>query len=346
MNLKLPDVSILIPVYKVPENYLRRCIESCISQTLDDIEIIIVDDGSPDSCGIICDGYAVKDNRIKVIHKQNEGLSAARNTAFDKACGKYITFLDGDDFLERNACERAFNCAEKHGVQVVLWNQFVEYLGSRRIVETFDKNEREFKNEDCKFLQERVLDFNGRIAQVFCKLINRNFMIENKIRHIEVLKQGAEGLVFNISLFEHATSVYYLPEPLLHYVYNENSISHSHDEKNYYLILRCFEYIEKYIENSNNREKMESGLYTRLLYVIVTTGITGYFNPMNKDKYKKKVSDYKRFLSEPIIQRSLKFGNRSIISLQRKIIIRAIESNQYWIISLLARIRRIQLRIK
>lgn len=84
------------------------CIESLINQTLKDIEIVLVDDGSPDSCGLICDEYAKQDNRIKVIHKSNEGLAAARNTAFDQSTGESIMFLDGDDYLETNACEIAY----------------------------------------------------------------------------------------------------------------------------------------------------------------------------------------------------------------------------------------------
>ena len=79
-DMNKPKVSIIVPVYKVPEIFLRQCIESCVNQTLKDIEIILVDDGSPDNCGKICDEYATKDNRIKVIHKINGGLAAARNT--------------------------------------------------------------------------------------------------------------------------------------------------------------------------------------------------------------------------------------------------------------------------
>lgn len=103
MTQGTPKVSILIPVYRVPEKYLRNCIKNCIGQTLKDIEVIIVDDGSPDNCGKICDEYVACDNRIKVIHKSNGGLSAARNTAFENATGDFITFLDGDDYKKSNS---------------------------------------------------------------------------------------------------------------------------------------------------------------------------------------------------------------------------------------------------
>lgn len=90
-------VSIIVPVYKV-EKYIRICIESILNQTYDNWELILVDDGSPDKCGEICDDYAQKDNRIKVIHKPNGGLSSARNVGLDAITGEYVTFLDSDDF--------------------------------------------------------------------------------------------------------------------------------------------------------------------------------------------------------------------------------------------------------
>ena len=93
-------VSIIVPVYKVPEQYLRQCIESCINQTMREIEIILVDDGSPDNCGKICDEYSQMDDRVRVIHKKNGGLAAARNTGQDSARGETMMFLDGDDYME------------------------------------------------------------------------------------------------------------------------------------------------------------------------------------------------------------------------------------------------------
>lgn len=98
-------ISIIVPVYKV-EQYLPRCIASLVGQTYKNIEIILVDDGSPDKCGEICDEYAKKDKRIKVIHKANGGLSSARNAGLDIAIGKYICFVDSDDYLMENYIER------------------------------------------------------------------------------------------------------------------------------------------------------------------------------------------------------------------------------------------------
>lgn len=338
-----PYVSILVPIYKVPERYLRKCVESCSNQTLKNIEIILVDDGSPDNCGSICDEYAEKDERIKVIHKKNEGLAAARNSAFDISVGEYITFLDGDDYLDVATCEKVYAKAKEKNVQMVLWDVTTEYPNSSRIGHSFGKKELEFRGDECRKLQARVLDFNGRIAQAFCKLINREFLVQHKIRHNDDLKQGAEGLIFNIALFEYVNTVYYLPEPLLHYMYNDQSISHSPSEENYYMIIRCFEYIEQFIQKSSNKELLEKNLYNRLLYVIVTTGITGYFNPANTDLYKRKVEKYKKFLKEPLLVKAMDCADYEGVSIQRKFILKCVQLKQFWIIAILGKIRRKQL---
>lgn len=106
-----PLVSVIVPVYRV-EKYIENCLNSLIAQTYDNWEAILVDDGSPDRSGEICNGYAARDSRFRVIHKQNGGLSSARNTAIPKARGKYIFFLDSDDFLHYETLESLVNLAE------------------------------------------------------------------------------------------------------------------------------------------------------------------------------------------------------------------------------------------
>lgn len=107
---KTPLISLIVPVYKV-EPFLRDCLESIVRQTYRHLEIILVDDGSPDRCGAICDEYAARDGRIIIIHQENQGLAEARNAGLDIATGDYIQFVDSDDWLEENACESALDDA-------------------------------------------------------------------------------------------------------------------------------------------------------------------------------------------------------------------------------------------
>lgn len=110
-------ISIIVPIYKV-EAYLKKCVESILNQTYKNLEIILVDDGSPDGCGKICDEYAQKDNRIKVIHKENGGLSSARNAGLEIATGEYISFIDSDDYVAENFIEKLYNLAVENNADI------------------------------------------------------------------------------------------------------------------------------------------------------------------------------------------------------------------------------------
>lgn len=142
-------ISVIVPVFNV-EKYLDRCILSIVNQTYLDIEIILIDDGSTDSSSVICDMWEQKDNRIKVIHKKNEGVSIARNTGIDAVQGEYVYFVDGDDYLENNAFEKMYNIIKKYDVDFV-------YCGFNQI----DSIDRKIYDETSKSnirKKEEVLD--------------------------------------------------------------------------------------------------------------------------------------------------------------------------------------------
>lgn len=117
----MPVISVIVPVYKV-EKYINRCIDSILSQTFRDFELFLVDDGSPDNCGKICDEYAKKDSRIIVIHKENGGLSDARNVAIDRATGDYLTFIDSDDYVKNNHLEILYNALKETDSDMAIAN--------------------------------------------------------------------------------------------------------------------------------------------------------------------------------------------------------------------------------
>lgn len=117
----MPKISVIIPIYKV-ERYLDACVASVVGQTYADLEIILVDDGSPDGCPAICDAWAQRDARIRVIHQKNGGLSAARNSGLDIATGEYIAFVDSDDLLEAETLQNAITVQQRTGAELVIFN--------------------------------------------------------------------------------------------------------------------------------------------------------------------------------------------------------------------------------
>ena len=148
-----PVVSVIVPVYKV-ESYLRRCLDSIIGQTYTNLEIILVDDGSPDGCPAICDEYAERDKRVVVIHKENGGLSDARNAGLDIAKGEYVAFVDGDDWIERDYVGYLVRCAAESGGEIVI----SDYLKT-------DEPEPQVH----LMLTEGLLHGNREIVAAFCK---------------------------------------------------------------------------------------------------------------------------------------------------------------------------------
>lgn len=126
----MPEISIIVPVYNV-ENYLVRCIESILAQTFKEFELILVNDGSPDNCGKICDEYAQKDSRIRVIHKSNGGLSDARNSGIEISTGKYIGFVDSDDYIEPDMYEVLYNDIKKCNADIACCAYYICFKNER-----------------------------------------------------------------------------------------------------------------------------------------------------------------------------------------------------------------------
>lgn len=337
-------VSVIVPVYNVPEKYLRKCIESLMNQTMQEIEIIIVDDGSKDNSGEVCDMYAEKDKRVKVIHKENGGLAAARNTGFQAAIGEYITFVDGDDWLSVEACEVTYETAKENNITVVLWGASKEYEHKSIPYAYTLRDNRIYVGDECEKLQSKLLDFQSNIATAYAKLFKRSYLIENNILHNAELRQGAEGLEFNLRAFDKLNNAQFINNNLYHYRFNENSISASHNEKNHYYVIECFKTIKKFIMSSKNKEKLLKNFYNRLLYVINTTAISGYFSPDNKEPYKDKKKKFKQYLTQNLVKEALNKANMEGLSHSRKLVLMLIKCKFFLTVSIIAAIRRRQLK--
>ena len=149
-------ISIIIPVYKV-EKYLEKCINSIIGQTYTNLQIILVDDGSPDNSGKICDKYAKEDSRIEVIHKSNGGLSEARNRGIEIAKGKYIGFVDSDDYIKEDMYEVLYNLIKKFQADVSICNLY-DVIGDEKNIRNINEGIKEYNRID--ILKEVLMDKN------------------------------------------------------------------------------------------------------------------------------------------------------------------------------------------
>lgn len=177
----MPKISVITPVYKV-ENYLKKCIDSILNQTFTDFELIIVDDGSPDSCGKIADEYGIKDSRVYVIHKENGGAPSARNAGIEKACGEYFYFPDSDDWIEPTYLEELYSLAKKTEAQLVISGYTMEYYENNSsqsyavsVPERFYENKQEVRSHLHNYFD------NMMMAVPWNKLYKASFVKEKKI---------------------------------------------------------------------------------------------------------------------------------------------------------------------
>ncbi len=218
--MREPLISVIVPIYKV-ERYLAKCVESILGQTYRNLEIILVDDGSPDRCGAICDAYAGRDLRVKVIHKENGGLSDARNVALDVARGEYITFVDSDDYVAETYVETLYRLVEKYGceVSVVSSQSFVE--GGVPEVPQIHEEECCFsalQAIECMFYQEKF------DTAAWAKLYRRS-LFESGIRYPKGLL--FEDLPTAYLLFAQGRKVAFSNKRLYYYMWRKDSIEGS-----------------------------------------------------------------------------------------------------------------------
>lgn len=230
-------VSVVIPVYKV-EPYLHRCVESVLTQTLSDLEIILVDDGSPDGCPAICDDYAQKDSRIRVVHKPNGGLASARNAGMKLATGKWLFFLDSDDWLESDGLESLYAVGEAQQVDFVRYRAIRSgWPGMEPHAPCMVEPVRELHgglydrsailNEIYPRLMVTQQLTMGAIVGAWGSLYRLDFLRKHDLMFYEEVK-FSEDLVFSARVARAAKSFYFVDKPgVYHYFYNPNSISKS-----------------------------------------------------------------------------------------------------------------------
>lgn len=223
-------VSVIIPIYNV-ENYITRCVKSVQNQTYNDIEIILVDDGSPDKSGRIIDEIARYDSRIKVIHKSNRGVSSARNAGLDNASGEWVSFVDGDDWVETDYISYLLDTAERIGCDIVMGHSFFTIDNS----DSYDK-EYSVTSTDA---QRRI--YNGDIfVAVWNKLYNLNLLKKHNIRFNEDIWYG-EGMLFNIQCLQYVDKVAIGEKAVYHQTFNPNSAMRSFNLKSNYCGLKSMD---------------------------------------------------------------------------------------------------------
>lgn len=231
-------ISVIVPIYNV-EKYIDRCLDSIVNQTYKNLEIILVDDGSPDNCPAICDIWAKKDKRIKVIHKSNEGLAMARNSGLDVASGEYVIFCDSDDRVALEMYEKLF-WATENGKYDVVYSGFNVKQDNGKWIKCNDFSKTRIF--DAKVKEELAASFIGEtsltdghrfVMSCNVALYRRSLLEKYHIRQISERKVVSEDLLFQLQVALHIERVKFIPECYYYYYSNSGSLTHSFKESKF-----------------------------------------------------------------------------------------------------------------
>ena len=304
-------ISVIVPVYN-SEKYLKRCIDSILNQTYKAIELILVDDGSPDNCGKICDEYAKKDKRVRVIHKTNAGVSAARNSGLEIASGNYATFVDSDDYIEPEMYGNMMEKVHQYNCDVVMCDCIKDFTDHSEIythdirAEFYDKEQLVNEYYPHLLMMENV-EYPATISN-WLILFNRNKL--GNLRYVVGVRYS-EDLLFGAQLVYNTDSFYYMKEQAYyHYYMNPTSATHKFtvDKWNDYKTLH-FE-INKYFSECESFDF--SHQIDLCLLFFVYNSVSNIFSADNLER-EKKFEIVKNILGDNEVRRM--FSNIKVLKL-------------------------------
>ena len=325
----MAKVSIIIPFFRVPLVFFQKCLDSLTSQTLSDLEFVFVDDGNDindDSFSFIKNS-ANQDSRIKILHQEHNGVSAARNLGIESAQGEYITFIDADDWIDSNAIETLYKEAKSNHSPVVIFDCIGERNYETFKYQLFDKSINSLDQADYRFILESAVNTNpkhgGIVIGVCCKLYEAAFIKNNHILFHSNISLGEDRLFF-LDVLSFSPKIGYCHKPFYHYRYNEASLSHT-CRKDFISIIETnhqqlsnHAIISKY---PDLREHFYSWMYTDIARIILTSLDQCFFSTQNNDSHGTKKKKLLELISHPISKRALlsfdkkSFEKKSILKL-------------------------------
>jgi len=309
-----PRVSIIVPIYNA-EKYLNQCIGSLISQSYQNLEIILVNDGSTDNSGKICDYYEEKDTRIKVIHQQNRGLSEARNKGTVNCTGDYLMYVDADDWLDNETCISVIDATLKYSADIVMWGHKKEYLYGRSKENRPLNTNKVFNEKNKTWLLRRLIGLVGKelssptktdaFSSAWGKLYKKDLIINNKIQFLDTYEIGSEDVLFNIEAFYRAKVIVYLDALFYHYLQdNPKAITKSHKSTLFPRFMKLFEHIKSFLIDNKLSQEFYIALENRIALSIINNSLS-ITSKGNHENLGKKIKSIKGILQNEVYRTAL-----------------------------------------
>ena len=315
--MRQPQVSIIVPVYNV-ENYIERCLNSLVNQTFKDIEIITINDGSTDKSLELLNKYAKEDIRVSVIDLGDEGVSYCRNLGIEKANGKYIMFVDSDDWIDSSMVEVMYKKAEENKLDLVMCSYIREFKDHSKekifnLPEEIIYKEDKVKNELLRKLVGPIKEelsnpeMLDALGTVWGKLYRADILKENKIKFVDLKEIGsAEDTLFNIFTFNYLKKVMFLNKPMYHYWRdNPKSVTSQYNPKLKEQRKVFFKYISDFIKENNFEQVFEEALNNRICTSVLGLGLIEC-SKNNKISGINKIKNIKKIINEEYIRNAYK----------------------------------------
>ena len=349
--MEKPKISIIIPVYNV-EKYLNRCVDSLLGQTLKDIEIILVDDSSTDNSPGICDEYLKADERVRVIHKPNQGAGMARNSGLEIAKGDYVGFVDSDDYVDLNMYKALYDTAVKHNADLVMSG--VRYVDGNMFEKQGEIIEKSFFDDDTVFETENDIkklrlgivgappeakDDSRYGMSVWKNLLRRDVIVNNNLKFMserEILSEDALFMIDYISVINKAVGI---NGAFYNYCRNEDSISKSYKKDRFDKSMYFLDEIEKRFQNDTDEYKIYLDRFIQAFCRVVCSQEIMYASD-NNIKYKDLKKRLKTICNNDMVKKVLKTYPLGKLPVKQAIFAFAVKYRLYLVQKIIVCLRR------
>jgi glycosyltransferase involved in cell wall biosynthesis len=335
-------ISIIVPLYK-SELFIDRLYNSLSTQTYSNLEIIFVNDGSPDNSGAICDEFAKRDKRVKVLHQENKGAAAAVGNGTEISSGDFIMFLDADDWIEQNTCELSIKIAQEFDVDMVFWLNIKEYASKSVYYKSFFERSKLFDENEINFLRRRMIGLIGEELKYpmttdafnagWGKLYRADAIKDNNVKWTDTMKVGSSDVLFNTQLMPFIKRAYYLDKHLHHYYkVNPNSLTRTYNGTLYGKFQNLFKEIAIVIDENYNDVLFKDALNNRIALSTINISLSLSTNGFSKIAY----MGIKEMLNSKLYQEAYRKMNTAFLPIPYKLFFLACRLNMPSMVLVLA----------
>ena len=319
-------VTIIIPVYNTKQ-YLEECVNSVTGQTYRNLEILLIDDGSTDGSAELCDELARRDSRVRVLHKENGGVASARNSGIDEAIGKYVMFLDSDDWLSKEAIEELVSHADEHETDVIRFNYIREFNERSLIKQNTILEERIYTEDECKTIARQTMGLVGAelanpenmnfLASCWTNMYRKSFLVNSGVRFTDIWEIGSfEDGLFNLCVYMKMHSFEYIERAFYHY--RKDNVSETSGYRKAYGAKRLVlaKKLKEIVEQAEMWPFFEEAYNNRMVHATIEISFNALRNPA---PFSVKYKEIKSVLTHEVFTDAYKKFSLKYLDLKWKI---------------------------